>query len=198
MRSETLFQPYPAPQKQPISESLLDLQDDEQIHSPPTVRKSSVEFTTPRTRIYGSPMMAGMFLELPPNKHPSLSSPDRQPNDDEIIIVSVRITSRFGRTSAGDELPSRPQPRSYLRRVSTRLRDSIDKDTYKAVQMPRRDYKRLFRRNRDGNYTGTEPERQWTQDDIDRDFGRYQDMPLRSILTSEGYQAPNQAEESLQ
>ena len=47
--------------------------------------------------------------------------------------------------------------------------------------MPRRDYKRYFARDRSGNYAGTEPEREWSQEQLDAAFGEYQDMPLRSI-----------------
>ena len=47
--------------------------------------------------------------------------------------------------------------------------------------MPRRDYKRYFARDRDGNYVGTEPEREWDEADLQREFGMYQEMALRSI-----------------
>ena len=47
--------------------------------------------------------------------------------------------------------------------------------------MPRRDYKRYFARDRNGNYAGTEPEREWDADELQRTFGMYQDMALRSI-----------------
>ena len=47
--------------------------------------------------------------------------------------------------------------------------------------MPRRDYKRYFARDKDGNYVGTEPEREWSEQDLEKQFGMYQDMALRSI-----------------
>ena len=47
--------------------------------------------------------------------------------------------------------------------------------------MPRRDYKRYFARDRLGNYAGTEPEREWDEADLQREFGMYQDMLLRSV-----------------
>ena len=49
------------------------------------------------------------------------------------------------------------------------------------MKMPRRDYKRYFARDRHGNYAGTEPEREWSKEDLEREFGEFQDMPLRSI-----------------
>lgn len=81
----------------------------------------------------------------------------------------------------------RPQPRSFLRRLSTRVASSFDhsaekEERYKAVKMPRRDYKRYFRRDKDGGYAGTEPERDWDEDEINQEFGAYQDLPLLTIL----------------
>lgn len=49
------------------------------------------------------------------------------------------------------------------------------------MKMPRKDYKKYFARDREGNYAGTEPEREWSREELDRDFGQYQDMPLRSV-----------------
>lgn len=53
--------------------------------------------------------------------------------------------------------------------------------------MPRRDYKKFFAKDRDGRYVGTEPEREWTREDLEREFGCYQDMPLRSIPGGQEY-----------
>lgn len=53
--------------------------------------------------------------------------------------------------------------------------------------MPRRDYKKYFARDRDGNYAGTEPEREWDDADLQREFGMYQDMALRSVPGASEY-----------
>ena len=55
-------------------------------------------------------------------------------------------------------------------------------DKYKAVKMPRGDYVRYFRHNAQGHYAGTEPEREWDEEEIMEKYGQYQDLPLRSIL----------------
>ena len=65
--------------------------------------------------------------------------------------------------------------------MSTRISGTPDPDRYTAIKMPRKDYKRYFARDKDGNYAGTDPEREWSEEDLKRDFGEYQDMPLRSI-----------------
>lgn len=66
--------------------------------------------------------------------------------------------------------------------MSTRLLSQPDKDTYKAVKMPRGDYARYFRHDAAGHYAGSEPEREWSEEEIAAKYGQYQDMPLRAVL----------------
>lgn len=110
---------------------------------------------------------------------------DYVPSDDEIIIVTVKLTSAHRRQSfeGCDELPDRPPRRSFLRRVGTRINGPSDEAQYKAVKMTRADYKRYFAKDGQGNYVGTEPQREWTQEDIDQYFGAYKDLPLLSTVT---------------
>ena len=65
--------------------------------------------------------------------------------------------------------------------MSTRVNGAPDPDRYIAMKLPRIAYRKHFARDRDGNYAGTEPEREWSEADLERDFGVYQHMPLRSI-----------------
>lgn len=46
--------------------------------------------------------------------------------------------------------------------------------TTKAVRMPRRDYKKFFAKDKDGKYIGTEPQREWTMEELEDEFGQYQ------------------------
>ncbi|OBT97513.1 hypothetical protein VE01_04576 [Pseudogymnoascus verrucosus] len=46
--------------------------------------------------------------------------------------------------------------------------------TTKAVRMPRREYKKFFAKDKDGKYIGTEPQREWTQEELEDEFGQYQ------------------------
>lgn len=133
-----------------------------------------------RTRSVGGPFGAGVVFER-------VVTNDEPPNEDEVIIVTVRVSNSFRKLSIGEggdgiELPERPRQRSFLRRMSTRWHGPIDEVKYKAIKMLRRDYKKWFARDRDGNYVGSEPERQWDEQDLASEFGRYQDLPLRSIL----------------
>ena len=69
--------------------------------------------------------------------------------------------------------------------MSTRLNmdhAAEKEERYKAIKMPRGDYKRYFARDRDGNYAGTEPEREWDEEEVKQAYGEYQDMPIHHIL----------------
>ncbi|GIZ47920.1 hypothetical protein CKM354_001099700 [Cercospora kikuchii] len=113
----------------------------------------------------------------------------QEPSDDDVIIVTVRLSNQFRKLSVdgGDELPSRPQRRSFLRRLSTRMGSGLDhsaqkEERYKAVKMPRGEYKRHFRRDKDGNYAGSEPEREWNEAELMKEYEAYQDLPLSTVL----------------
>jgi hypothetical protein len=45
--------------------------------------------------------------------------------------------------------------------------------TTKTVWMPRREYKKYFARDKDGKYVGTEPQRVWTEEELQNEFGQY-------------------------
>lgn len=53
---------------------------------------------------------------------------------------------------------------------------------YKAIKMPRGEYKRNFARDRHGNYAGTEPERDWDEQELMKEYEAYQEVPLHTIL----------------
>lgn len=42
--------------------------------------------------------------------------------------------------------------------------------------MPRRDYTKYFARNEADEYFGTEPEKTWSDEDLEEAFGRYRDF----------------------
>jgi hypothetical protein len=44
--------------------------------------------------------------------------------------------------------------------------------------MPRREYKRFFAKDKDGNYIGTEPQREWTEEELEEEFGQYHKLPM--------------------
>ena len=54
--------------------------------------------------------------------------------------------------------------------------------------MPRSEYRKHFARDKNNFYVGTEPERMWTAEELDEEFGMYQDSPppLWSMVESDG------------
>jgi hypothetical protein len=45
--------------------------------------------------------------------------------------------------------------------------------TTKTVWMPRGEYTKYFAKDKDGKYKGTEPQREWTEEELDDMFGQY-------------------------
>jgi hypothetical protein len=46
----------------------------------------------------------------------------------------------------------------------------------RVIRIPRSEYVRYFARNDRNEYIGTEPEREWSEGDLEREFGRYRDL----------------------
>jgi len=161
-------------------------ENDPSLSLPPS-RNPKTGVRNAHTQLYGSPCCADN-VSFDRSRSNTMSAPNQPISDDDILMVTVRLTSDFRRSSIEgcEDLPDRPSPRGFTRRLSTRWHGSVDEEKYQAVKMPRREYRRHFKRDRDGTYIGTEPERQWSEDDIARKFGGYQDLSLKSILFSGG------------
>lgn len=56
----------------------------------------------------------------------------------------------------------------------SKFKKEKEPSTTKAVWMPRRDYKKYFAKDIKGNYIGTEPQREWTEEDLEDEYGQYQ------------------------
>jgi len=124
-----------------------------------------------RTRSVGGFLSAGVIFERDP------TSP---PTDEDIIIVTVRISRKERRNSFDEPLPDRPPARGFFRRMSTRVLTQGSPDKYKAVKMPRGEYARFFKHDAQGNYVGTEPEREWGEEEIMAKYGQYQHLSLQT------------------
>jgi hypothetical protein len=177
-QNEAILAPYePKPPQPQRSASISSI--------PPSTSPQRNEYARKnvayRTRSIGGPFSTGVYFERQIDLSP--------PNDEEIIIATVRVTNSFRRASVSEnsELPERPPARGFIRRLSSRINGTPDADRYTAIKMPRKDYKAYFARDRNGNYAGTEPEREWTQEQLDEKFGEFQDMPLRSIPGASEY-----------
>jgi hypothetical protein len=72
------------------------------------------------------------------------------------------------------EKPSDAEPKkSGFKRFLNQARSKED-PSIKAVYMPRGEYKKYFAKDKDGKYIGTEPQRSWTAEELDEEFGQYQ------------------------
>ncbi|EMC97086.1 hypothetical protein BAUCODRAFT_68131 [Baudoinia panamericana UAMH 10762] len=147
--------------------------------STPASRKSSISGI--QTRSDGCPFSPGIVFERSASVSPR--------SDDDLIFVAVRVASKFQQEvkDGRDELPSRqdhrqtPPKRSLFKRWATRFASVQDDCEYKAIKIPRHVYKQHFARDAERNYVGTEPERDWTEEDLMREFGFYQDVPLGAM-----------------
>lgn len=92
--------------------------------------------------------------------------------DESIIPVVVRLPAA-PTLPALDEQPqhmSGERRKSFLGKLK---KEKKDKEETKIVWMPRGDYLKFFAKDEMGNHTGTEPKRDWTAEELDREFGRY-------------------------
>ncbi|CAK3836892.1 Hypothetical predicted protein [Lecanosticta acicola] len=141
---------------------------------------------------------------LTPNPNPEPSA-NTNNDDNDIIIVTVRLTNTFRKSSispeACTELPSRPPRRGFLQRMTTRIHRNWDhsaekEERYKAVKMPRGEYRRYFARDRERNFSSAsagsgeeedqEGEREWDEDELMGRYAVYQEMPLSRVVVVGG------------
>jgi hypothetical protein len=52
--------------------------------------------------------------------------------------------------------------------------------------MPRREYQKFFARDLKGEYIGTEPHRQWKEEELEEMYGKYKPEKIKK----KGYRAP--------
>ncbi|TKA63882.1 hypothetical protein B0A55_10146 [Friedmanniomyces simplex] len=129
-----------------------------------------------QTRSDGCPFSPGLVIE----RSPSTSTSASPRIDDDLVLVVVRVSSRCD-PEVTDELPARPPKRTFLHRLSTRFLAASDANDHKVIRMPRGDYRRHFARDAERRYAGTEPEREWSAEDLRRGFGQYQETPLGNM-----------------
>ncbi|KAK0124112.1 hypothetical protein ONS95_009095 [Cadophora gregata] len=66
---------------------------------------------------------------------------------------------------------------SRLSKLTNCFKLSCEKDSdITVIRMPRSEYWKYFARDKKNFYVGTEPERLWTVDKLEEEFGIYQDL----------------------
>lgn len=92
---------------------------------------------------------------------------------------SFRSMPSCSKSKHADKQTPRPQPRGYLRRLTSRLIHTNNEwQNLRAVRMPRREYLKHHKRDEEGNYAGTEPQQDWDDAMLKSCYGRYQRAPL--------------------
>jgi len=98
--------------------------------------------------------------------------PRRYTDDSIIPAIVVNIIPSPKKTS-----PVQAEPEGKRRSIFGRLKgEKKEKDgliKMKVVYMPRREYLKFFARGLKGEYVGSEPYRQWTEDELENAFGKY-------------------------
>ncbi|MCJ1227917.1 hypothetical protein MMC12_004576 [Toensbergia leucococca] len=90
-------------------------------------------------------------------------------NDESIIPVSVRLRT-------DEAQPEQKKSNGVLGKMR-KFSSSKETPKFRTLKMPRGEYLRYFARDEKNAYIGTEPERSWTDKDLEEKFGMYQNLP---------------------
>jgi hypothetical protein len=66
--------------------------------------------------------------------------------------------------------------KSIISRLKTGSSSKVDDRITKVIFMPRGDYLKYFAKDNFGNYIGTEPEREWTEEEVEEGFRQYKKL----------------------
>jgi hypothetical protein len=93
--------------------------------------------------------------------------------DDSIIpaIVVDVLPAKKAEVSQEEEMKKR-RP-SFLGKLKGIKKKDEGKPITKVVYMPRREYLKYFARGLKGEYTGSEPYKQWTEEELEETFKQY-------------------------
>lgn len=113
----------------------------------------------------------------------------KQYTDDSIIpaIVTGIIPTPKDPATTGDD-DGKGRRKSFVKMFKSdkdKGGDAAKKGITKVVFMPRREYIKYFAKDNDGNYCGTEPKRQWTEEELNEKFGEYQQEQGKTKVKSE-------------
>jgi len=137
----------------------------------PTLRFTATGLPT-RTEVPpNSGVMAAGIGHYPPKTSQS-------ENPDEITTVPVTVAK-----SKSDKQPALDaggeKQHGFMGKLKSLMGSSSDREKggeshLRVVYMPRREYLKYFARDAKRNYIGSEPERDWTDEQLDDMFGKYE------------------------
>jgi hypothetical protein len=108
--------------------------------------------------IDSSPNGPQHYTQSPPLVTPSAAAAQTAQDGEEDKIIMTSIPVR-GSTS--------PSPRKSI------FNKIMPSNKLKIVLMPQSEYNKYFAKDKAGNYIGTEPQREWTEAELDERYGKY-------------------------
>jgi hypothetical protein len=111
----------------------------------------------------------------------------RQYTDDSIIpAIITNITPRSTPCPATevDDVNGGKRRKSFAKMFKGDKDKGGGKPITKVVFMPRREYIKYFAKDNDGRYIGTEPAKQWTEEELDEMFAQYKPEPTKMARPS--------------
>lgn len=110
--------------------------------------------------------------------------PKRYTDDSIIPAIVVDVIPAKRAEMAVEE--GRRRRSSFLGRLKGEKKKDDGRPITKVVYMPRRDYLKHFARGVKGEYVGTEPYKQWTEEELDGAFRQYKPV----VEAKKGYVPP--------
>jgi hypothetical protein len=113
------------------------------------------------------------------------SLPKRYTDDSIIPAIIINVIPS---PSSESEAKKHGRRSSFIHKLKGKAKDESEaKGITKVVFMPRREYLKYFARGLKGEYVGTEPERRWTEQELDERFVEYKPVVKEGKIR---YRAP--------
>jgi len=122
--------------------------------------------------------MAGDMFSLPQ------LLPKRYTDDSIIPVIVVDVIPAKKAEVSLEEEAKKRRP-SFLGKLKGNKKKDDGKPITRVVYMPRREYLRYFARGLKGEYTGREPLKQWTEEELEETFKEYQPLPKKKVFGNE-------------
>lgn len=102
----------------------------------------------------------------------------KQYTDESIIpVIVVNVLPSQKKV----ELPEKKKRSKSITSIfkGEKAEKDVNKKITKIVFMPRGEYLKQFAKDDDGNYIGTMPQKEWTEDELDEKFGAFRPVPKK-------------------
>ena len=108
--------------------------------------------------------------------------------DDSIIPVIVVDLIPAQKAEISTEVQMKKRRSSFLEKLKkSKTKEDGKTSITKVVYMPRRDYLKFFARGLKGEYIGSEPYKQWTEEELDETFKEYKPPPPKKVFGNQNW-----------